>query len=187
MLSMALRENDVLKFLDLFDVEFEDEGAIYLSQTIIENETLVCLYLSNTKISYITETDLLQSVNMSKSLHIFKHHNRNTTNQVHKISKNTFKTENRLDPIFTMIEEYYQIADYFNKEDEELIRFFHKYFDFVLDNWKALQKGRYFSYDDTLSPKLPSNKLILDSETIQANDPQLSEDSDEYKLLKAKD
>ena len=31
LLSLSLHENDNLKFLDLFDVEFGDEGAIQLS------------------------------------------------------------------------------------------------------------------------------------------------------------
>ena len=125
LLSLSLHENKNLKFLDLFDVEFGDEGAIQLSYALIKNNTLRMLYIANTNISNAVEGNFLKSVELSKSLTIFKYHKVDYIKNF-KISKNTYKTENRLDPILTMIEEYYQIVDYFNKDDESLNQFSHR-------------------------------------------------------------
>jgi hypothetical protein len=45
-----LKVNIGLNFVDLFDVEFGDDGALSLAEALLLNKTLFNLRLSNTKI-----------------------------------------------------------------------------------------------------------------------------------------
>lgn len=59
-LSNALKVNIGLVMLDLFDVEFKDEGATNFAETLLLNKTLVNLRISNTKVKSTGSTPLLK-------------------------------------------------------------------------------------------------------------------------------
>jgi len=202
-LSLALWQNKYLKFLDIFDVEFSDEGAIPLTQWMIENKTLECLYLSNTRVSYNIGCKLAQSLLINKTIRVFKWSNLHAVpeydfefddkiidieHKTSKISKATFKSENRIDLILTIVEDYYKWTQVGKGEETAIL--IHKYVDFVLDNWEYLQKGQYFRYDEEdnykVVAKFPTEKLILDQATVENNDPCLEEDGLEFRLLNIK-
>ena len=189
--------------LDLFDVEFGDEGAISLSHSLTENKTLKILQTSNTKITKEVFSNLIKSVMVWRTLGSFRFWNLLEFDEEYdfasenrvisieyretKISKSVYKTENRLDITQTIVEDYFKIPDYCEADSEELNQFFHKYLDYVLNNWIYLEKGKYFRYDDEdevdVAQKLPTDKHVLDQQIVQNNDPLLEEDSIEYKLL----
>lgn len=50
-IASALRVNSNLTFLDLFDVDFEKEGAIVLAEALSTNKSLFSLRLANTHVS----------------------------------------------------------------------------------------------------------------------------------------
>lgn len=50
-ISNALKVNNTLEVIDLFDVDFQDEAAISLAEAILINRTLTNLRLANTKVS----------------------------------------------------------------------------------------------------------------------------------------
>jgi len=49
-ISNAIKVNIGLTMLDLFDVEFSDDGALSLAEAILINKTLTNLRLANTKV-----------------------------------------------------------------------------------------------------------------------------------------
>jgi hypothetical protein len=55
-----LKVNIGLTFVDLFDVEFGDEGALALAEALLLNKTLVNLRLANTKVKPSGSTPLIK-------------------------------------------------------------------------------------------------------------------------------
>jgi hypothetical protein len=192
LLSEALRVNKHLKFLDLFDVSFSDEGAIPLTQMLLENTTLKCLYLSNTKVSYDIASKLIQALILNKSLFVFKWSNLHEIpdnydfenrlidieSRRHRISKATFKTETRLDPVLTLIEDLFKCPSALSGSGwEEFMETMHRWVDYVLANWIYLQKGIYGIegiWEDAILLHLPTAKLLLPSTTLSSNSPSLT-------------
>lgn len=59
-LANALKVNKGLVFLDLFDCEFSDEGAIKLAESLLMNTTLISLRIANTKVQPIPAQTLIK-------------------------------------------------------------------------------------------------------------------------------
>ena len=72
-LSEALALNRVLEHLDLFDVEFSNQGARFLELALRRNSiTLKTLRLANSRVTVDQAELLVSAVNDSVSLHSFR-------------------------------------------------------------------------------------------------------------------
>ncbi len=59
-IANALKVNIGLTHVDLFDVEFGDDGALQLAEALLLNKTLINLRLANTKVKPTGSTPLLK-------------------------------------------------------------------------------------------------------------------------------
>jgi Ran GTPase-activating protein (RanGAP) involved in mRNA processing and transport len=59
-LANALKVNIGLHFVDLFDVEFGDDGAMALAEALLLNKTLINLRLANTRVKPSGSTPLIK-------------------------------------------------------------------------------------------------------------------------------
>jgi hypothetical protein len=68
LLSDALSFNSSLEFLDLFDVDFSNEGASLLEAALKKNESLMSLRLANTNVTTEASEPLLKTMIGSRTL-----------------------------------------------------------------------------------------------------------------------
>ena len=61
-LGDALSVNTSLEYLDLFDVDFSNEGCAYLDQALKTNKALVSLKLANTHVSSDLSDQLMGTI-----------------------------------------------------------------------------------------------------------------------------
>eukprot|EP00347_Sterkiella_histriomuscorum_P017190 403350327 len=61
-LAEALKINQGLQFLDLFDCDFEDDGAFSLAECILQNKHLINLRIANTRVTQQASQPLLKTL-----------------------------------------------------------------------------------------------------------------------------
>ena len=61
-MSDAIKTNKALVMLDMFDCDFEEEGALSLAEALLLNKTLLTLRLANTHAGVNGSTPLINAV-----------------------------------------------------------------------------------------------------------------------------
>ena len=71
-LFMAIASNQSLQMLDLFDIEFGDEGANKIAEALMYNKSIIWLQMANTSVTPTIAKLLLNSVLASENIKTFR-------------------------------------------------------------------------------------------------------------------